>query len=67
MKNIFRRVIQSSQTCVGSMQRSLLQVVQQLHPQWSTDCDPRGHSPPGSADSAPVHVQGGGLPPSRQD
>ena len=57
-----RRVIQGAPPRVGSMQRSFLKIVLQLHPQRPADRDPGGHAPPGPADPPPVHVQGGRLP-----
>ena len=62
-----RGIIQSPQTCAGSMQCSFLQALQQLHTQWPVDRDTGGHPPPGPPDTAPVHVQGGGLSPPGQD
>lgn len=56
-----RRVIQGSQTRVGSMQCSFLQIILQLDSQWPAHRYPGGHPPPGSPDTAPVHVQGGRL------
>ena len=49
------------------MQCSFLQALQQLHTQWPVDRDTGGDPPPGPPDTAPVHVQGGGLSPSGQD
>ena len=62
-----RGIIQSAQTCAGSMQCSFLQALQQLHTQWPVDCDTGGHPPPGPPDTAPVHVQGGRLSSPGQD
>ena len=49
------------------MQRSFLQALQQLHPQWPVDRDPRGNPPPGPPDPATVHVQRRRLPTPGQD
>ena len=62
-----RGIIQSPQTGTGSLQRSFLQAVQQLHPQWPADRHTGGDPPPGPPDLAPVHVQGSRLPTPGQD
>ena len=56
-----RRVIQGSQTRVGSMQCSFLQIILQLDSQWPAHRYPGGNPPSGSPDPAPVHVQGSRL------